>query len=312
MSIISEIIKKEYEKIQDINRQQFANNRLKLYSDYPEIEKIDKEIRDLKNKKTIAALNSEQDLVNELNNKIETKISDREKLLNSLNIDISSIDVKYVCSDCKDTGFIDGKKCHCYIDKERKLLRTYSRLPSNFYEYTFDNLDVKCFDQKLSVTDSMSYLDYMNRVLSDIGDKILNINNNPLFVLLYGTTGTGKTYLSSCIANKLIDKLKSVLYISASEYINSFFNKESEDLNLDNYDLVVLDDLGKETISDFSIVKIYDLINYRLNNNLSLVVSTGFSLNELGDIYGESVLSRLFNEFYIVRLIGEDLRRLKR
>ena len=232
--------------------------------------------------------------------------------LSQLNIDISSIDVKYVCSDCKDTGFIDGKKCHCYIDKERKLLRTYSRLPSNFYEYTFDNLDVKCFDQKLSVTDSMSYLDYMNRVLSDIGDKILNINNNPLFVLLYGTTGTGKTYLSSCIANKLIDKLKSVLYISASEYINSFFNKESEDLNLDNYDLVVLDDLGKETISDFSIVKIYDLINYRLNNNLSLVVSTGFSLNELGDIYGESVLSRLFNEFYIVRLIGEDLRRLKR
>lgn len=314
MFIDSEIIKKEYEHLQDKHRIELIENKFKIYEQYPELEKIDKELKELKTKRAINNINQNISEVNNIDKLIKEKTFEKENFIKNNKIDLDNFGIKYNCIDCKDTGFIDGKKCHCYIDKEIEFLRKQSNLPNLFYDYTFDNLDLKCFMQDIKVTEDLNYQYYMKIVMSDIAEKVNDISiGKPSFILFYGPTGSGKTYLSSCIANASINKLKSTYYISASEYINLFFLKETYDDNsFDDYDLLIIDDLGMETISDFSVRKIFELVNNRINKNLSLVIATGCSLNELNDIYGESTVSRIFNKFYIVKLNGEDLRRLKK
>lgn len=314
MSINSENIKKEYEHLQDKHRLELIENKFKLYEKYPELEKIDKELKELKTKKAICKINQNEEDIDKINKLIELKNVEKIEFLDKNRINNDEFNIKYDCNDCKDTGFVNNKKCHCYIDKEIKLIKNNSNLPSLFYNYTFENLDLKCFEQDIKVTDDLKYQDYMKIVMSDIAEKVKDISiGKPAFILFYGPTGSGKTYLSSCIANSSINKLKTTFYISAADYINSFFSKQFDESSIyDEYELLILDDLGMETISEFSVGKIFELINNRINKNLSLIISTSCSLNELNDIYGESTVSRIFNKFYIVKLNGEDLRRIKK
>lgn len=314
MSLNSEIIKKEYEHLQEKHRLEFVSNKFKIYEEYPELENIDKELKELKTKKAIYKINQNELESKQIERLIDEKLKEKDDYIKNNKIELNKFGIKYICNDCKDTGFINDKKCHCYIEKEINLLRNESNLPNSFYDYTFDNLDINCFNQQIKVTDELSYQGYMKIAMSDIAEKVNDIAiGKSAFLLFYGPTGSGKTYLSACIANNSIDKLKSVKYMSASDYINSFFKKQSDNSNVyDDYDVFILDDLGKETLSEFSIGKIFDLVNNRINKNLSLIISTDCSLNELSDIYGESIVSRIFNKFYIVKLNGEDLRRIKR
>ena len=102
-------------------------------------------------------------------------------------------------------------------------------------------------------------------------------------LLFVGGTGLGKTHLSSAIAKTVIDRGYDVLYTSAVNMLSEFervkFRGEQDET--DRYflaELLIIDDLGAEFISQFSVSALYNLINTRQNKGRSTIISTNWTI----------------------------------
>ena len=129
--------------------------------------------------------------------------------------------------------------------------------------------------------------------------------------------GVGKTFISSCILNKIIKKNYTVLYQTSSLLLNNIFeykfskdssNKELYD-NLLNVNLLIIDDLGTENLTGAKFEELFTIINSRLITPYTkTIISTNFSLEELAKTYDHRILSRLMGHYTILRFYGEDIR----
>ena len=79
-----------------------------------------------------------------------------------------------------------------------------------------------------------------------------------------------------------------------------------------NCDLLIMDDLGTEMMTNFIPPVFYRIINERLLNRRRTVLSTNLTVDELGRRYGPAVLSRIKGEYQVLWLFGDDIRILKR
>ena len=135
-------------------------------------------------------------------------------------------------------------------------------------------------------------------------------------LLFTGTTGIGKTYISSCIANEILKKGYTVLYQTAPVLLDSIFsykynNNSSKELydNLFNVNLLIIDDLGTENLTAAKFTEIFTILNSRLlTSNTKTIISTNFSLEELSKMYDSRILSRIIGNYTICRFFGEDIR----
>ena len=96
------------------------------------------------------------------------------------------------------------------------------------------------------------------------------------------------------------------------------FNKDNEEvdreiLNLTkNSDLLIIDDLGTEFITSLSTVELFDIINCRILEKKSTIISTNLSIDELMEQYSERILSRLYGEYDMLKFFGDDIRLTKK
>ena len=139
-------------------------------------------------------------------------------------------------------------------------------------------------------------------------------------LLFTGNTGLGKTYLSNCIANELLQKGKTVLYQTAPVMLDSIidyrFNKSnlSENLlsNILDVDLLIIDDLGTECLNSMKFSELFNIINTRLLNQnrhiTKTIISTNLNLQDLSHTYDERIFSRFVGYYNICRFFGEDIR----
>ena len=135
---------------------------------------------------------------------------------------------------------------------------------------------------------------------------------------MIGTTGTGKTHLSTAIAKEVISKGYDVLYDSAQNIISEFENDrfhsgygqtEQGARKYMECDLLIIDDLGTEFVNQFTISCLYNLINTRLNKGLCTIISTNLSPSEMSGKYEGRIISRIIGSDYrIMSFSGQDHR----
>ena len=109
-------------------------------------------------------------------------------------------------------------------------------------------------------------------------------------LFFYGTVGTGKSFLSGCIAKELIEQGQSVIYFSAAQLfeslsVNPYDFKNKEDLynlyeDIYNCDLLIVDDLGTETARNNVSSQSFSCLNERQIRHKSTIISTNLSLEE--------------------------------
>ena len=142
-------------------------------------------------------------------------------------------------------------------------------------------------------------------------------------ILIYGETGTGKTFLTNCIAKELLDKGYTVLYLSA---INLFDNilqdiiikggHEPHQKMLYDYiyncDFLIIDDLGTEYTNSFVLSQLFEIINTRTIKRQSTLISTNLDLQEFKNRYTERIMSRIVDSYLIFNLYGDNIRYVKR
>ena len=105
--------------------------------------------------------------------------------------------------------------------------------------------------------------------------------------LLWGSVGTGKSYLAGCIANALMEQEISVKMTNFAAVLNDLaatFEGRNEYISkLCRYPLLILDDFGMERGTEYGLEQVYNVIDSRYRSEKPLIVTTNLSLDELNN-----------------------------
>ena len=325
-------ILKEYEKKRFLAEKDLENRKNKLYSENSRLEEIDTELSSLgiSTAKSLIQSNNSS-ILQELNKKIEILKQEKLDILNNLNLPANYLTPNYSCNLCNDTGYItkdyNSVMCNCLKQEIFNIEYNKSNI-ANLETQNFNNFLSDIYSDKPDIVKYNSEISPRENI-ELIKDICLNfINNfddpNEKNLLFTGTTGVGKTFLSSCIAKEIIEKGKTVLYQTAPIMLDTIidykFNKNNVSdttyKNILEVDLLIIDDLGTESMNNIKFAELFNIINTRLlnqnNKSLKTIISTNLGLPMLNKTYGERITSRLVGNYNICRFFGEDLRFSKR
>ena len=218
-----------------------------------------------------------------------------------------------LCPICEDKGYRDGKMCVCleqmFIDEYHKQSNLEHRITQENFD-TFNELLFSDDKQNGNKSPRENILVAKEACLSFV-EEFDSINRNILFV---GGVGTGKTFLTHCVAKELLERCKTVMYFTAYDLVEKFteislgqIDRNGKEM-LWNCDLLIIDDLGCERQTVFSQNSLFNLLNERLVRNKSMLISTNLSVKELQQTYNERIFSRIMGNFIGIRFIGDDLR----
>ena len=288
-----------------------------VHTKHPEIKEIELEINRL-GVENFGRIIKNPEKSSEYNREFEIKLAelnDRKKeLLIENNIPLDYDEVKYKCEKCLDTGYEDTKKCSCFVQKLIDLRYDLSNMKDilhDFSEFSFDYYTDK-FDESVAMTEKEN--------IKIIYDKAIDFceNADSKNLLYYGGCGLGKTFLCSCIAKKLMDSGKSVVYTSAtslfSDYEDYKFGKKdyrefSERMEMiKDADMLIIDDLGTEVQSKFTVQLLNEIINDRISLGKKIIISTNLNMKGIVSNYTERVASRIYESFEILHFVGTDIR----
>lgn len=108
---------------------------------------------------------------------------------------------------------------------------------------------------------------------------------NNIGILFYGGVGTGKTFCACCIANALIDRRITASVTNFPRLINriqSTFDGKQEIIDsLQQFKLLVIDDLGVERDTSYSTEQVFNVIDTRARSGMPLIVTTNLSMKDL-------------------------------
>lgn len=133
-------------------------------------------------------------------------------------------------------------------------------------------------------------------------------------LLLYGNVGRGKTYASCEVANALIDKGYSVLVTNFSRVLNtlqSTYEKQEYIDSLNEYALLVIDDLGIERSTEYAKEQVYNVIDARYRANLPMIITTNLSIDMIKnptDIENGRIYDRIIERCFPIEVKGQNRR----
>lgn len=305
-----------YEKIRTDENRKLMKRREEIKNKYPEILELDTIIQKLCLNLSMAALRGITDQ-NELNN-IKEEITDlrakKYEMLVSHGYNPDYLNLHYNCPKCKDTGFIGIDKCSCFKSKLIKLYYKDSDLEEAVKTNNFKNFNINLYSNHKLNDERYTPRKNIEDILEYItGEYLPNFKNSNTNLLFYGNSGTGKTFLSWCIAKELLDKGFLVVYKTSDDLLRALkdikFNNDTDLENLlINCDLLIIDDLGSEQITDFSSTELFTLINKKILKNKKMLISTNLSLPLISKRYSERISSRIIGEFKLFKFFAEDIR----
>lgn len=330
-TILTNILK-EYDKKRLYAEKELERKKEKLYSENSRLEEIDNELSKI-GIQTARSLIVEYDpkVLKNLNRQVDILKAEKQEILNSLKLPLDYLLPNYSCKLCNDTGYIAENftsiMCNCLKQELFNIEYNKSNIANletqNFNTFTSsiysDKIDKEKYHSEISPRENIELI--KNICMNFINNFDDSAEKNLLFT---GTTGVGKTFLSSCIAKEIIEKCKTVLYQTAPIMLDTIidykFNKnnisDTTYKNILEVDLLIIDDLGTESMNNIKFAELFNIINNRLLNQnnkcLKTIISTNLGLPMLNKTYGERITSRLIGNYNICRFFGEDLRFLKK
>lgn len=137
-------------------------------------------------------------------------------------------------------------------------------------------------------------------------------------LMLYGGTGTGKTFIAACITNALLDRGYKCLMTNFPRVINTisgmYEGKQQYIDDLNNYQLLVIDDLAIERQTEYTAEIVQNVIDSRYLSGKPLIVTTNLTYKEFlnpVDIRKQRLYSRLKQMCLPIEVKGEDRREQK-
>lgn len=257
----------------------------------------------------------------QLRKKNEELAKKKEAILLANGYPVNYLAPTYDCPDCKDTGMIENKRCHCFNQAIVDLLYSQSNLSTilqgkDFTTFSFDYYDNIVVDPKSKCTARQN----IENIYRTCQSFVRNFDTKFENLFFYGNAGLGKTFLSHCIAKELLQTAHTVLYLTSYELFEilgkSILKEDQPEFSSPEHiltcDLLIIDDLGTELATAFTLSKLSTCINERFLNHRSTIISTNFRLTEISSVYGERNWSRILSAYSLLHFFGEDIRLKKK
>lgn len=305
---------KGFEKKQNRNRRLLEDRTAYVYSHIEGYKALDDSIASVSVNQGKKLLEGDDNALGELRKTISELSSMKKQLLLSAGFPADYLDPVYDCPDCKDTGYQGSNKCHCFKQAVITMLYEQSGIRNVLESENFSSLSYDYYEGE-------DLTRFKNTVVT-CRNFINNFNSDYHNLFFYGTVGTGKSFLSGCVAKELIESGHSVIYFSAASLFDTLskikfdyknqdgLHKEYEDLY--QCDLLIIDDLGTEYTNNLINSELFSLINDRHIRQKATIISTNLSLEDFRNRYSDRVFSRITSNFEICKLTGPDIRMYKK
>lgn len=319
-SSVGERIEQAYAELRLQNQRERERRLQQIYREIPVVQQLDEQITAC-NMQMIQSLFSREQGGDDPRQTLQDLLKKRRACLEEHGLEATYTDPLYTCAACQDTGWIRTQPCRCYRKQKTKFLYELANLSPVMEQQTFDAFCLERYSDQgegegLSARARMQLV---RNACRDFVDKQEYQSGKNLF--LYGPTGTGKTFLCSCMAHALVEQEVSVLYQSAYKIFSfmeeckfKYREEGTKEKILDQFyevPVLMIDDLGTEFLSSFSASALFDLLNTRLLEKRSTIISTNLSLDEVGKVYSPRIQSRIFGDFHLLPCAGQDLRKKK-
>lgn len=288
-----------------------------IYEKIPRIREIDEQISHLGVSNAKALIDGQTDATERFRTQLQALIAEKQSLLLSSGYPSDYLDPSYECERCRDTGYVDGRKCSCFQKAEIDLLYTQSNLQDILKSENFESFRLDYYSSDfIDAVSRKSAQEMAKEALSVCRSFVDTFGKDFQNLLIFGNTGVGKTFLTHCIAKELMDNIHSVIYVTSSQLFDLLGNREfgsdpsdrQAGLLLDDCELLIIDDLGTELTNSFTVSQLFICLNDRILQKKSTIISTNLSLNEIKSIYSERTFSRISSNYRLLKLAGDDIR----
>ena len=314
----------EYSEKRFLSEQKAEEKKKEIYSKNINLENIEKQINLKSIHKINMLLQNNNEQVEKIDKENNNLKNEKEKIMKNLNISSKSFLPHYECNICNDTGYIrKGNKtimCNCLKQKIFNIEYNKSNI-GNIEKENFSTFNELLYSDEIDENLNISPRENI-KIIKKISENFIKNFDDPneKNLLFTGNIGLGKTFLCNCIAYEILKKGKTVLYQTAPVMIDSILNyrfgKQDSSINivdnLINVDLLIIDDLGTESLNSMKLTELFTIINSRLlnqNNKITkTIISTNLNLNNIFSIYNERIGSRIIGYYNICKFIGDDIR----
>lgn len=314
-----EAVMREYDRKQSRNRREQRERQEAVYEQIPYLHELDGRMSTLAVRQARRLLEGDTRAVEHLKEESAAISGERRKLLAEAGFPADYLEMRYDCALCRDTGYVEGKKCRCFLQKELELLYHQSRIRERLETENFDSCTDLCYsDTELVEGTGQTVRQYMQGVIAGCRRYVRQFDSEGGNLILYGSTGVGKTFLAGCIARELIESYHSVVYLSAADLFDVMakerFNRDEEDSeggstqSILECDLLIIDDLGTELANGWTNSQLFYCLNERLLGKKSTIITTNLTPGQLGREYSERIGSRFIENFRFVSIPRGDIR----
>ena len=311
----------EDDKAQRENR--FEERRENIFRRQPRLREIDMELRSTMSRIIASALRRGTDprpAVECLRDENLSLQREKRDLLMAMNLPEDALDAKPARALCGDSGYRGGAVCRClkqyYAQEQQKELSRMLDLGNQ----SFDTFSLDWYPDRYDSNIGCSPREHMEIIYDACAGYAHQFGRKPANLLLFGAPGLGKTFLSAAIAREVSGEGYSVVYDTAAHIFERFemqkFGREEGAENdverILGCDLLILDDLGTEMTTAFVQSALYQIINTRLMEKKSTILSTNLMPGEIARRYSAQIASRIEGEYQLLPFFGEDIRKLKK
>jgi len=313
--------RRQHEELQSFRLQ-------KVYAIAPRVRELDIQLRETMSELVGVALGVDENLhIEDIRQKNLELQRERRDEVKGAGFPENYIDNDYMCNHCHDTGYIGTKMCSClekiYKEEQRASLSNLFKLGNE----TFENFNLNYYDKKPAPDTSISPRESMAIIYEICVEYARKFGSNSMNLFFNGAPGLGKTFLSACIARVVADNGYSVVYDMATSIFTKYeevkFTRtnDSDELRTEvqkaredvkrylECDLLIIDDIGTELTTAFTISAFYEIVNTRLVTGKKTLINSNLTINELRRRYSEQIMSRLEGEYQVLTFYGDDIRK---
>lgn len=296
--------------------------REQLYQQVPRSREIDRELSQIgvDTAKTILKSSDPAPSMRELADRSIALQNEYSEILMQLGLQNDALEPVYVCDKCNDTGYIEKDNRTVACDCLKKLMGDIAceklNAESPLELSTFESFDLKYYSGRPDSTGSVP-LNRMSNIFNYCRDYADSFTAASRSLIMRGATGLGKTHLSLAIANEVLRKGMSVVYVSAPDilsklerehFTHQYHDEENTFNSLMKCDLLIIDDLGTEFVTPFTVSTVYNIFNSRILSGKPIIMNTNLTINELLTTYSQRFVSRMMGSCDKLEFIGEDIR----
>lgn len=323
MGYSEQVLRRARERLEQAKQERERENeahRREAYARYPRLQEIDRELQMTMAQLMAATLRRGEDPTEAIGQIREKNLAlqrEREWILEAGDFEEGYLDDAPICAKCGGTGYEGNQMCPCLRElcRQEQKKELTSLLGSGRESFESFRLDVysDLYDEKLGVSPRklmQSNFNICRRYAQNFTPQAGNL-------LFSGATGLGKTFLSACIARQVADRGYSVVYETAIRLFSDFesekFGGEEQRGLSRKYlacDLLIIDDLGTEMTTQFTISALYNVVNTRMMENRATIISTNLAPETLEGRYSPQIASRVLGTYRLLKFAGSDIRRM--